>query len=55
MINKPTIENLELWFDANAGKRRSYAQKCALEYCGLLIRAMHEIEYLNKSKNEVGK
>lgn len=53
MNDKPTIENLESWFDCNAGKRRSYAQKCALKYCGLLIDAMREIEFLTQSN--VGK
>lgn len=48
MTKKLTIENLESWFDANAGKRRSYAQKCALEFCGLLIAAMHEIEAMKQ-------
>jgi len=46
MNDKPTIENLESWFDANAGKRRSYAQKMALRFCGLLISAMRENEML---------
>ncbi len=55
MTYKPTIENLEAWFDANVNKRRSYAQKCALQYCGLLISAMREIEFLMQSNDEATK
>lgn len=52
MNDKMTIEHLEHWFDANAGNRRSYAQKQALRFCGLLINAMKEIEYLKRSNDE---
>lgn len=52
MNYKPTIENLEAWFSANANKRRSYAQKQALRFCGLLIDAMREIEAINKPGGE---
>lgn len=48
MTDKPTIENLESWFSANANKRRSYAQKMALRFCGLLIDAMWEIEEMKQ-------
>lgn len=51
MSDKPTIENLESWFDANAGKRRSYAQKQALKFCGLLIAAMQEIKVMKQPNN----
>lgn len=52
MNDKPTIENLESWFDTNANKRRSYSQKRALEFCGLLIAAMHEIEAIKHPSYE---
>ena len=52
MSDRPTIENLESWFDSNVGERRSYAQKMALRFCGLLIDAMREIEAMKQPGDE---